>query len=57
MVSAVDGAGKEHFHGCWRSGDGVAVDGECGDGAGKEHCHGCWKSSDGVAVDGERGRW
>ena len=26
-----------------RSGDGVAVDGECEDGAGKEHCHGCWK--------------
>ena len=36
-------AGMEHCHGCWRSGDGVAVDGECGDGAGKEHCRGCWK--------------
>ena len=34
MMSAVDGAGKEHFHGCWRSGDGGAVDGECGDGKG-----------------------
>ena len=27
-----DGAGKEHCRGCWRSGGGVAVDGECGDG-------------------------
>ena len=35
--------------GCWRSGDGVAVDGECGDLAG------CWRSGDGVAVDGECG--
>ncbi len=38
-----DGAGKEHWHGCWRSGDEDAVEGECGDGAGKEHCRGCWK--------------
>ena len=30
MVSVEDSARKEHFHGCWRSGDGVAVDGECG---------------------------
>ena len=30
MVSAVDGAGKEHCHGCWRSGDVAAVDSECG---------------------------
>ena len=29
MVSAVDGAGKEHCHGCWRSSDVAAVDGEC----------------------------
>ena len=56
-VSAVDGAGKEHCHGCWRLRDGIAVEGECGDGAGKEHFHGCWRSGDGVAVDGESGRW
>ena len=55
-MSAVDVAGQEHCHGCWRSGGGVAVDGECGDGAGKEHCHGCWRSGDGVAVEGECGR-
>ena len=53
MVSAVDGAGKEHCIGRWRSGDGVAVDGECGHGAGKEHGRGCWRSGSGVAVDGE----
>ena len=46
MVSAVDSA---RFHGCWRSGDGVAVEGECGDGAGKEHGRGCWRSGGGVA--------
>ena len=61
MVSAVDGeccgdgAAKEHCRGCWRSGGGVAVDGECGDGARKEHCRGCWRSGDGVAVEGECG--
>ena len=51
MVSAVDGAGKEHCHGCWSSVDVTAVDGECGDGAG------CWRFCDVVAVDGECGRW
>ena len=25
----MDGAGKELGRGCWRSGDGVAVEGEC----------------------------
>ena len=29
----MDGARKEHCRGCWRSGDGVAVDGKCKDGA------------------------
>jgi len=36
------------------SGDGVAVDGECGNGARLEYCHGCRRSDDGVAVDGAR---
>ena len=49
----MDGARKEHGRGCWRSGDGVAVEGECGDGARKEHCRGCWRSGGGVVVDGE----
>ena len=48
--------GKKHgtSSGCWRSGGGVAVDGECcGDGARKEHGRGCWRSGDGVVVEGE----
>ncbi len=36
------------------SGDGVAVDGECGNGARLEYCHGCRRLDDGVAVDGAK---
>ena len=52
----MDGAKKEHGRGCWRTGGGVAVDGECCvDVAMKEHGRGCWRSGDGVAVEGECG--
>ena len=55
MVSAGMVLGRSIAMVAGRSGDGVAVDGECGDGSWKDNCHGCCRSGDGVAVDGEFG--